>query len=191
MLAQHHVVASPWCSRRRSLGLRRRLAIASGLPGGRPGRPLVDMIETIERVRAGYCAAATWTIMPPIEAPTMCAVEAERLHEADRVGRHVLHQIRRVDLLAGHQLLIAVGEVGTGPRSRSRSRGRCRDCRSARRKKPSCRQPVAESVGPHGELRAQAHDQQDRGIALRRPSSRTRSRCRWPLRASRFLRFRF
>ena len=92
------------CSRDGPSGCADSMASASGLPCGRPGRPLVDMIETIERVRSGYCAATTCTIMPPIEAPTMCAlVDAERIEQADRIGRHVLQQIGRVDLLALHQ----------------------------------------------------------------------------------------
>ena len=48
-------------------------AIASGAPCPYSGSPVVDMIEHIERTRAGWSIAICWTIMPPIEAPAMWA----------------------------------------------------------------------------------------------------------------------
>jgi len=38
----------------------------------RSGLPLFDMIEVRLSTRAGYCAAITCPIMPPIDAPTTC-----------------------------------------------------------------------------------------------------------------------
>ncbi len=35
--------------------------------------PVIDMIDTSERAESGCRAASVWAIMPPIEAPTMCA----------------------------------------------------------------------------------------------------------------------
>ena len=41
--------------------------------------PVVDMIEASDSVRCGWRAAKTWAIIPPIEAPTMCAASIPRL----------------------------------------------------------------------------------------------------------------
>ena len=38
------------------------------------GEPVVDMIEHSERTRCGKSIATCWAIIPPIEAPTMCAL---------------------------------------------------------------------------------------------------------------------
>ena len=35
--------------------------------------PVVDMIDVSDRTRSGCSMAIVWTIIPPIEAPTMCA----------------------------------------------------------------------------------------------------------------------
>jgi hypothetical protein len=48
-------------------------AMASGVAGGTAGLPVVDMIEVRERVFSGWLAAISWAIIPPMEAPTMCA----------------------------------------------------------------------------------------------------------------------
>ena len=45
----------------------------SGRAGGSAGFPVVDMIETRLRTRAGCRIATVCTIMPPIDAPTKCA----------------------------------------------------------------------------------------------------------------------
>ena len=44
--------------------------IASGAAGGTSRLPVVDMIEVIERTRAGCSIATVCAIIPPIEAPT-------------------------------------------------------------------------------------------------------------------------
>ena len=62
------------CSRAGPAGCAVSMASAAGLPVGRPSRPLVDMIETSESARSGCWAATIWAIMPPIEAPTICAL---------------------------------------------------------------------------------------------------------------------
>ena len=45
-------------------------AIASGVGGGRPGSPVVAMIEVSVRSRSGCSIAIVCAIAPPIEAPT-------------------------------------------------------------------------------------------------------------------------
>ena len=47
------------------------MASAVGWPTS--GSPVVDMIEVKVRTRAGCSMAIVWAIIPPIEAPTMCA----------------------------------------------------------------------------------------------------------------------
>ena len=46
---------------------------ASAVGGGRCGALVVDMMDMRLRVLSGYCAATIWAIMPPIEAPMICA----------------------------------------------------------------------------------------------------------------------
>ncbi len=50
-----------------------RHAHASGVDGGRPGSPVLDMIDVSVSTRSGWPAARSWAIMPPIERPTTCA----------------------------------------------------------------------------------------------------------------------
>ncbi len=50
-------------------GMAVNACMAPGFAGGRPRRPVEDMIETRLAVRAGWSMATSWAIMPPIEAP--------------------------------------------------------------------------------------------------------------------------
>ena len=47
--------------------------MASGFGSGRPGRPVVDMIDTRLFILEGWLIATSCAIMPPIDAPTTCA----------------------------------------------------------------------------------------------------------------------
>ena len=59
------------------------------------------MIEVSVRTRSGCSMAMAWAIIPPIEAPTMCADgEPEGVEQADRVGGHVGQEVRHLDRLA-------------------------------------------------------------------------------------------
>ena len=40
--------------------------------------PVVDMMLVIDRTLPGCSIAIVWTIIPPIDAPTMCAAEMPR-----------------------------------------------------------------------------------------------------------------
>ena len=76
-----------------------KIFIASGLGGGRLGSPVVDMIEVKDLTRAGQRIANSCAIIPPIDAPTICALrDPKKVHQADRVARHVLEKIGRGDL---------------------------------------------------------------------------------------------
>jgi len=46
---------------------------ARGAGGGKNGWLLLEKITPSERARSRKRATKTWAIMPPIEAPTMCA----------------------------------------------------------------------------------------------------------------------
>ena len=50
-------------------------AVTSGSPMMKRG---IDMIEHSDRVRSGCRIATCWAIIPPIEAPTMCAESIPR-----------------------------------------------------------------------------------------------------------------
>ena len=64
-------------SRSRGEGLSSSAYIVSaGWPFQHP--PVLDMIETSESVRCGERIASVWAIMPPIDAPTMCALSIPR-----------------------------------------------------------------------------------------------------------------
>ena len=136
--------------------------IASGLGGGRRGSPVVDMIEVSELTRAGQRIAISCAIMPPIDAPTTCALrDPEHVHQADRVARHVLEQIGRGDL-AG--LPATPCQVG---RRRPVDLGRLADVAIVEADDPKAARGErrAEIVLPDDHLRAEAHDQQQRRIA--------------------------
>ncbi len=45
------------------------------------------MIETSESVRSGCSIATRWAIMPPIEAPTMCARSIPRASSTPTLSR--------------------------------------------------------------------------------------------------------
>ncbi|SHS64849.1 Uncharacterised protein [Mycobacteroides abscessus subsp. abscessus] len=67
------------CSRLAPLGGGFSRAISwRGPGGGRNGWLLLDMMMETVAVRSGCSAANTCAIMPPIEAPTMCACSMPR-----------------------------------------------------------------------------------------------------------------
>ena len=99
-------------------------------------------------------------------ADDMGARDAERVHQPDRVGRHVLEQIRRGDPLA----LLAFGDrrAGVGWRLPV-DLGRLADVAIVVAHDPQAAfgQRDAEVVFPQDHLRAEAGDQQQRRIAGR------------------------
>ena len=52
--------------------------IASGVDSIVSGSPDIDITETSDAVRVGCSMAKTWAIMPPIDAPMMCALSMPR-----------------------------------------------------------------------------------------------------------------
>ena len=130
-----------------------------------------------ERTRSGWLPASTCAIIPPIEAPTTCA-------------RSMLQVVEQT--LASSAMSTSV--YGTGLRLPTDS------APPARYTEPSARRPCnlrrqadvavvepdhpvapldqlrAEAVGPHRQLRADAHDQQDRRGLRDRRDPRRRAR---------------
>ena len=95
----------------------------------------------------------------------MRLVDAERIEQADRIGRHVVQEIGCLDLLPFHGRLQRAGNVGHAPLAEVGGEAavaivEADDVEAARR------QALEQRVRPDGELRAQAHHQQQRRIAL-------------------------
>ncbi len=90
-----------------------RAANASGLPGGKSRRPVVDMIETTLFTLSGWLIATSCAIIPPIEAPTTWArAIPSASSEPDGVGSHIVERVGRGDRLAGRGLGDQRPEVG-------------------------------------------------------------------------------
>jgi hypothetical protein len=52
--------------------------IADRLGSPTDAAPVVDMIDVSDRTRAGCSIAVVWAIIPPIDAPTRCALSSSR-----------------------------------------------------------------------------------------------------------------
>ncbi len=50
------------------------------------GSPVLDMIDVSDRTRAGDSIATVWAIMPPIDAPTRCALSSSRWSSSPTVS---------------------------------------------------------------------------------------------------------
>ena len=166
------VLARVACRRRSDRGHRFRLALRQVQPACRRH----DRDQAF--VFAGYFAANSCAIIPPIDAPTICALlmpsasssppRPPPCRPADRVlrpsGREALHHdFLHVGHAQAHQMRrqsdVAIVETD--------------DAKTLRR------QPFAECLRPHRHLGGEAHDQQHGRVACRGRSSRIRCRFRW------------